>query len=135
MAEKIAFLQVFPCCGGCAEMCGGLDKASLSAVVVDKESRSMTAAAFFAQMPAPAELKILEDTIAAEFALSTVEIIPDYPKPEMKPIPKKEPPKETKTKRDFRNPPAPAHGACSLPAHTAQALGCSARNNQRPALG
>ena len=30
---------------------------------------------------------------------------------------------------------APAHGACSLPAHTARALGCSAGNNQRPALG
>ena len=28
---------------------------------------------------------------------------------------------------------APAHGACSLPAHTAQALGCSTRNH--PALG
>ena len=31
--------------------------------------------------------------------------------------------------------PAPAHSACSLPAHTAQALGCSARNHLRPALG
>ena len=31
--------------------------------------------------------------------------------------------------------PAPAHGACSLPAHTAQALGCSAGNHPRPALG
>ena len=31
--------------------------------------------------------------------------------------------------------PAPAHGACALPAHTAQALGCSARNCLRPALG
>ena len=31
--------------------------------------------------------------------------------------------------------PAPAHGACSLPAHTAQALDCSARNHPRPALG
>ena len=30
---------------------------------------------------------------------------------------------------------APAHGACSLPAHTAQALGCSAGNNPRLALG
>ena len=30
---------------------------------------------------------------------------------------------------------APAHGACSLPAHTARGLGCSAGNNQRPALG
>ena len=31
--------------------------------------------------------------------------------------------------------PAPAHGACALPAHTAQALGCSAGNRTRPALG
>ena len=30
---------------------------------------------------------------------------------------------------------APAHGACSLPAHTAQALGLSAGNNLRLALG
>ena len=30
---------------------------------------------------------------------------------------------------------APAHGACSLPAHTAQALGCSARNHLWLALG
>ena len=31
--------------------------------------------------------------------------------------------------------PAPAHGACTLPAHSAQALGCSAGNRPRPALG
>ena len=31
--------------------------------------------------------------------------------------------------------PAPAHGACSLPDPTAQALGCSARNHLRLALG
>ena len=31
--------------------------------------------------------------------------------------------------------PAPAHGRCSLPAHTAQALGCSAGNCLRLALG
>ena len=30
--------------------------------------------------------------------------------------------------------PAPAHGACALPAHTAQALGCSTGNQLRPAL-
>ena len=28
-----------------------------------------------------------------------------------------------------------AHGACSLPAHTAQALGCSTGNHPWPALG
>ena len=31
--------------------------------------------------------------------------------------------------------PAPTHSACSLPAHTAQGLGCSDRNHLRPALG
>ena len=31
--------------------------------------------------------------------------------------------------------PAPAHGACTLPAHTAQALGCSAGNHPRLVLG
>ena len=31
--------------------------------------------------------------------------------------------------------PASAHGACSLPAHTAQALGCSAGNHPWLALG
>ena len=31
--------------------------------------------------------------------------------------------------------PAPAHGACTLPAHTALALGCSSGNHPRPALG
>ena len=30
---------------------------------------------------------------------------------------------------------APTHTACALPAHTAQALGCSAGNCPRPALG
>ena len=30
---------------------------------------------------------------------------------------------------------APAHSACSLPAHTSQALGCSAGNYPWPALG
>ena len=31
--------------------------------------------------------------------------------------------------------PAPAHSACTLPAHTAQAPGCSSGNRLRPALG
>ena len=31
--------------------------------------------------------------------------------------------------------PAPAHSVCAVPAHTAQALGCSPGNHLRPALG
>ena len=34
-----------------------------------------------------------------------------------------------------RTGPAPAHGACTLPAHTAQALGCSTGNRPRQVLG
>ena len=30
---------------------------------------------------------------------------------------------------------APTHGTCAPPAHIAQALGCSARDHLRPALG
>ena len=30
---------------------------------------------------------------------------------------------------------APAHGVCAFPVHTAQALGCSARNGLKRALG
>ena len=30
---------------------------------------------------------------------------------------------------------APTHSACSLPAHTAQALGCSTGSHPRPVLG
>ncbi|MBR5490462.1 MAG: PolC-type DNA polymerase III [Oscillospiraceae bacterium] len=110
MAEKIGFLQVFPCCNSCAGMCGGLDKATLSAVIVEKENRSLYAEAFFAQMPAPAELKIIQDTIAGEFSLNSIEIHPDYPKPEFKPNPKKESAPQTQSgeKKFFRSAPAPA---------------------------
>jgi len=111
MADKTKFLDVFSCCSGCAGMCGGLENATLSAVVVDREKRSIFAEAFFAQMPAPAELKILEDTIAGEFSLSSAEIVPDYPKPEFKPNPKKEAPPQNQNggeKKFFRNTPGPA---------------------------
>ena len=107
MAEKAKFLDVFPCCAGCAGMCGGLEKATLSAVIVERERLSLFAEAFFAQMPAPAELNILQNTIAAEYSLREVEIVPDYPRPEIKPVPKKETkPKNTNgggDKKFFRN--------------------------------
>ena len=58
-------------------MCGGLENATLSAVIVDREHLSIFAEAFFAQMPAPAELNILQNTIAAEYSVREVEIVPD----------------------------------------------------------
>ena len=88
MAEKTAFLEVFPCCAGFENFCGGLKDAYLTGVIVDRETLSMKAEAFFARMPAPAELSMLEQTLRDEYALSAAEIRADYPKPEA-PAPKK----------------------------------------------
>ena len=52
--KQYAFLEVFPFCAPVTELCGGLDKATLSAVQVDRGRLSMLADAFFPRMPAPA---------------------------------------------------------------------------------
>ena len=89
MAEKIAFLEVFPCCEPMKEVCGGLENATLTGVTVEQEALSMTVDAFFSRMPAPAEKSMLESRLRAEYALNAVTIRSDYPKPE--------PPKANKT--------------------------------------
>ena len=85
--KQYAFLEVFPFCSAVAELCGGLDKATLSAVEVDRGKMSMLADAFFPRMPAPAELSALEGRIAGQYGLSTVRISPDYPRPKGAPKP------------------------------------------------
>ncbi|MGN1002420.1 MAG: PolC-type DNA polymerase III, partial [Oscillospiraceae bacterium] len=88
MAATVGFLEVFPCCGCCGEMCGGLEKAGLSSVLVSREEGSMSIDARFERMPAPAELSALERRIAGEYGLAHVEIRADYPRPEA-PAPRK----------------------------------------------
>jgi len=79
MAEKTAFLEVFPCCGSMANFCGGLNDAYLTGVIVDRETLSLRAEAFFARMPAPVELSMLEQQLREEYGLLSAEIVPDYP--------------------------------------------------------
>ena len=79
MAERTAFLEVFPCCTGFENFCGGLKDAYLTGVIIDRETLSMKAEAFFARMPAPAELNMIEQRLREEYGLREVEIIPDYP--------------------------------------------------------
>ena len=79
MAEKTAFLEVFPCCGGLKELCGGLENAYLTSVIIDREALSLQAAAFFPRMPAPAELHLLEQTLREEYGLHDAELLADYP--------------------------------------------------------
>ena len=81
MAEKIAFLDVFPFCAAVGELCGGLQNAYLNSVIVDRTARTMVVDAFFARMPAPAETRILSDKLCAEYALESAEIHADYPHP------------------------------------------------------
>ena len=84
MATEYGLLEVFPCCMALREQCGGLDKAKLRAVIIEKENKAMQAQAFFARMPAPAELSMLENCIMQEYGMKEVEIVPDYPRQEAK---------------------------------------------------
>ena len=88
MAEKIAFLEIFPCCAPVQELCGGLETAAVTAVVIEREALAMTVNALFARMPAPAELAMLESRLRAEYGLRRVELRGEYPRPES--APKKE---------------------------------------------
>ena len=67
--KQYAFLEVFPFCAPVTELCGGLDKATLSAVQVDRGRLSMLADAFFPRMPEPAELRTLEGRIEGIYGL------------------------------------------------------------------
>ncbi|MCC8156043.1 MAG: PolC-type DNA polymerase III [Oscillospiraceae bacterium] len=80
MAEKAAFLELFPCCAHLKELCGGLDAAYLTSVIIERAPRRMLAEAFFSRAPAPAELSMLEEQLRTEYALQNVELRADYPK-------------------------------------------------------
>ena len=81
MPEKIAFLDMFACCGDISELCGGLERAYVREVTVSREKMSMTIEADFARVPAPAELSVIEGRIAAHFGLSGAKITTQSPVP------------------------------------------------------
>ena len=87
MAQTYGFLEVFPCCRGVSGVCGGLEHAHLNSVIVDREALTMQVNARFCCMPAPAELKMLEDRLRTEYSLRSVELLAEYPMPEA-PAPK-----------------------------------------------
>ncbi|MBR3861263.1 MAG: PolC-type DNA polymerase III [Oscillospiraceae bacterium] len=81
MTEKLAFLEVFPCCKDLATLAGGLETAYLTEVVVERESLSMTVSAFFSRAPFAAELEKLETRLRDSFGLSAAAIRADFPAP------------------------------------------------------
>ena len=78
-AGCIGFLEIFPDCAALGDMCGGLDKAEVSSVVVNRAERTMEIEARFTRAPAPAELSGLEHELCEVFGLANVRIAADYP--------------------------------------------------------
>ena len=79
-AGCIGFLEIFPDCAAMGDMCGGLDKAEVSSVVVNRAERTMEIEARFTRAPAPAELSGLEHELCEVFGLASVRIAADYPR-------------------------------------------------------
>jgi len=74
--DKIAFLEMFPCCNNCGE----LTQAFATSATVNREKMAMEVAASFPAEPAPAELFALEERIRGEYGLAAVHIAADWPK-------------------------------------------------------
>ena len=81
MSEHTSFLTIFPGCGDYACFAGGLDKAYVTDVQIDRQSMSMAIAAWFSTMPSPAEISNLSERLKEDYGLETVVFIPDYPRP------------------------------------------------------
>lgn len=84
MSEKIPFLDMFPDCASLQDSCGGLDKAEVLDVLIERESMTMQLHTWFARMPAPVERTNIEQLLAAQFRLRGVQIQAEYPAPEQK---------------------------------------------------
>ncbi len=81
MENNTKFLEMFSCCQGLRNMCGGLEKAEVKNVTVNKERLYMELTAVFDRLPAPAEKANIEKCIAAEFGLGVVNLKAECAKP------------------------------------------------------
>ncbi len=79
MSEHSSFLTVFPGCEDQSSYCGGLDKAYITEVLVDAAEKTMTVSAWFPLMPSPTEISALCDRLKADYGLSGVGLVPDFP--------------------------------------------------------
>ncbi|MBQ3257685.1 MAG: hypothetical protein IJA67_09750, partial [Oscillospiraceae bacterium] len=77
---KIPFLEILPGCSGMEDMCGGLQNAFVTEIVIDEKRNSMDIAAYFQQAPSASELSAIQGRISGDYGLSGVLIIPSFPK-------------------------------------------------------
>ena len=79
MSRKVPLLELFPGCEAIREICGGLEKAAVSSVLVNKAERSLTAEVEFPAVPSPADLLILTRQIEADYSLDSAVINGKWP--------------------------------------------------------
>ena len=80
MADHTPFLTIFPGCESLSAAAGGLDKAYVTDVQVDLSQKNLTVAAYFASMPSPVDIQRLSECLRADYGLTGVGIVPDYPR-------------------------------------------------------
>ena len=66
MSEHTSILEIFPGLAALKASCGGLDKAYVTDVAVSTAEQTMSIAAHFARLPAPAELDAVCGRIKAD---------------------------------------------------------------------
>ena len=86
MSEHTSFLTIFPGCSDYSCFAGGLDKAYVTDVQIDRQSLSMTISAWFSTMPSPSEINNLSERLKDDYGLEAVVFIPDYPRPKGMPV-------------------------------------------------
>ena len=76
---KIPFLEILPGCGGMEDMCGGLQNAFVTEIVIDEKRNSMDVSAYFQQAPSASELSAIQGRISGDYGLTSVLIVPSFP--------------------------------------------------------
>ncbi len=79
MSMNVPLLELFPGCEAIREICGGLDKAAVSSVLVNKAELSLTADIDFPSAPSPADLIILKKQLEDDYSLSSVVVNAKWP--------------------------------------------------------
>ena len=87
MSDHTSFIEIFPGCEGLKDLCGGLNKAYVTDVAVSAAEMTMSVAAHFERMPAPAEITNICERLRRDYGFNSVELIPDYPQMKSAPAP------------------------------------------------
>ncbi len=82
MSEHTPLLTIFPGLESVSGMAGGLGKAYVTDVQIDRGEMTMTVAAWFAAMPSPVDISTISQRLKGEYGLKGVGILPDYPRVE-----------------------------------------------------